>query len=150
MGSRLLRAAFAALLVALAIGVAQQQGMIEQRHLHQLHLLRGRLLQQPAVAAAAARLRTLFPGLGGLLPQPGEPSCSCGVSALQAGARRCTVPLCALVNLPPALPPCLPLLLCSAKHAAGAQICCPPAAECDGSGQRRGGLQPGGQRHRLL
>lgn len=94
MGSRLLRVAFAALLVALAIGVAQQQGMIEQRHLHQLHLLRGRLLQQPAVAAAAARLRTLFPGLGGLLPQPGEPSCSCGVSALQAGAKDCTVRSC--------------------------------------------------------
>ncbi len=80
MGSRLLRAALAALLVALAIGVAQQQGLIEQRHLHQLHLLRGRLLQQPAVAAAVDWLRALFPGLGALLPRPGEPGCSCGVS----------------------------------------------------------------------
>lgn len=80
MGSRLLRAALAALLVALAIGVAQKQGLIEQRHLHQLHLLRGRLLEVPAVAAAADRLRGLFPQLGALLPRPGEPGCSCGVS----------------------------------------------------------------------
>ncbi|PRW61602.1 endoplasmic reticulum oxidoreductin 1 [Chlorella sorokiniana] len=78
MARLLLRAALAALLVALAIGVAQKQGVIEQRHLHQLHLLRGRLLQQPAVAAAADRLRALFPGLGALLPRPGEPTCSCG------------------------------------------------------------------------
>lgn len=99
MGRLLKQLTFAVLLVALAIGVAQNRGLIEPRHLHQLHLLRGRLLQQPAVAAAVDRLRVLFPGLGALLPRPGEPSCSCGVSGAHVGGGRAAFHLAPCTSL---------------------------------------------------
>lgn len=63
------------LLLAVALGVAQNRGLIPQDRLHQLQ---GDLLQQPAVAAAVARLRSVS-WLEGLLPA--QAGCACGVSA---------------------------------------------------------------------
>lgn len=75
MGLRALTAGV--LLLAVALGVAQHRGLIPQDRLHQLQ---GGLLQQPAVAAAVAYLRSL-PWLEGLLPGlPAHAGCACGVS----------------------------------------------------------------------
>ena len=62
-------------LLALAIAVAQKQGLMPD----QLDALHGRLLQQPVVAAAVGHLRAL-PWLDALLSRPSAGGCSCGVS----------------------------------------------------------------------
>lgn len=70
MEKRGLRALGAAvLLVALLVGLGQRGMLPQQEALAALH---GRVLQQPAVAAAAARLRALLPG------GKSSPECSCG------------------------------------------------------------------------
>lgn len=70
------------LMLALAVGVAQHQGLIQPAHLQQLRAFQGRLLAQPAVAATVDRLRTSLPWLLYLLPSGGNDaaSCTCGVS----------------------------------------------------------------------
>lgn len=107
MFGRALRALSAAVLVlALAISVAQNRGLIEPRHLHHLHRLQGAALRQPAVAAAVDRLRAV-PWLASLLAPVTEPGCSCQVGsgkpeALSALARRCTARQEASRRQPPA------------------------------------------------